>query len=388
MKNMKPIFIALAMLFLSLGLKAETDSLTISGTLTGLEKNKVVISFTDENGKNQYLSAQGVNDRFVVRVPLQRQPVAARLSVSLPYNPSAGHEMPRSPFNFFIWNKDLVIQGKASTIISLKVRGDAENNLYNELVQQTAGGELRYQELLQQMINSKSKLSPPDSAARSEEIHKISMENYKKQKAFVRAHPDAFASVFLLSRMENLYSADHYVEAWKSLAPTYKNTVLGQGIQKSVDKLTPTLAGTPVFDFERLDKDGKKVSTELLKGKTYLLDFWGSWCGPCRASHPHLKELYKKYSGKGFEIVAIAQERGKTLDESKANWLKAIKDDQINWVHILNQDGIEKQNIVKMFHISAFPTKILIDSNGKILVRVTSSATDDIDKALEKIYGI
>nr|WP_233173961.1 TlpA disulfide reductase family protein [Pedobacter sp. ASV19] len=180
----------------------------------------------------------------------------------------------------------------------------------------------------------------------------------------------------------------HYVEAWKNLAPTYKNTILGQGIQKSVDKLTPTLAGTPVFAFERLDKDGKKVSTEQLKGKTYLLDFWGSWCGPCRASHPHLKELYKKYSSKGFEIVAIAQERGKTLDESKASWLKAIKDDQINWVHILNQDGIEKQNIVKMFHISAFPTKILIDSNGKILVRVTSSATDDIDKALERIYGL
>lgn len=385
---MKPMFMAIAMLFLSLGLKAETDSLTISGTLTGLEKNKVMISFTDENGKNQYLSAQGVNDAFVVHIPVQHQPVAARLSVSLPYNPSAAHEMPRPPFNFFIWNKDLVIQGKASTIISLKARGDAENNLYNELVQETAGGELRYQELLQQMINSKSKLSPIDSAARSEEIHKISMENYKKQKDFVRAHPDAFASIFLLSRMENLYSADHYVEAWKNLAPTYKNTALGQGIQRSVDKLTPTLAGTPVFAFERLDKDGKKVSSELLKGKTYLLDFWGSWCGPCRASHPHLKELYKKYSSKGFEIVAIAQERGKTLDESKASWLKAIKDDQINWVHILNQDGIEKQNIVKMFHISAFPTKILIDSNGKILVRVTSSATDDIDKALERIYGL
>nr|WP_199083257.1 DUF4369 domain-containing protein [Pedobacter sp. ASV19] len=212
---MKPIFIALALLFLSQGLKAETDSLTISGTLAGLEKNKVIISYTDENGKNQYLSTQGVNDHFVAHVPVQHQPVAARLSVSLPYNPSAGHEMPRPPFNFFIWNKDLVIQGKTSTIISLKIKGDKENNLYNELVQQNAAGELRYQELLQQMINSKSKLSPIDSATRSEEIHKISVENYKKQKDFVREHPDAFASVFLLSRMENLYSADHYVEAWK-----------------------------------------------------------------------------------------------------------------------------------------------------------------------------
>lgn len=385
---MKPMFMAIAMLFLSLGLKAQTDSLTISGTLTGLEKNKVVISFTDEKGKNQYLSVQGEKDRFVARVPVQHQPVAARLSVSVPYNPASEHEMPRAPFNFFIWNKDVSMQGEAKSIFSVKVKGDVENNLYNELIQKTAAGELRYQQLLEQLIKPKNKLSLADSAALSEDIHAVTLENYKKQKDFIKAHPEAFTSVFLLSRLQNLYSADHYVEAWKNLAPTYKNTALGQGIQKSVDKLAPTLAGTPVFAFERLDKGGKKISPELLKGKTYLLDFWGSWCGPCRASHPHLKELYKKYSSKGFEIVAIAQERGKTLDESKANWLKAIKDDQINWVHILNQDGIEKQDIVKTFHVNAFPTKILIGADGKILLRVTASATDDIDKALERIYGL
>ena len=147
------------------------------------------------------------------------------------------------------------------------------------------------------------------------------------------------------------------------------------------------MAGTPVFAFERLDKDGHKVSPELLKGKTYLLDFWGSWCGPCRASHPHLKTLYSKYKDKGFEIVAIAQERGKTLDDCKATWLKAIQEDQINWVHLLNQDGIEKQNLVSTYHVNAFPTKILIGADGKIILRITASATDDIDQALKRIYG-
>jgi len=129
------------------------------------------------------------------------------------------------------------------------------------------------------------------------------------------------------------------------------------------------------------------VRLSAYKGRTILLDFWGSWCGPCRASHPHLKELYKKYKDKGFEIIAIAQERGKTLHESKNSWLKAIADDDINWVHILNQDGVEKQDLVKSYRVNAFPTKILVDTEGKIILRITASATDDIDKALEKVYG-
>ncbi|MNL33255.1 Thiol-disulfide oxidoreductase ResA [compost metagenome] len=162
---------------------------------------------------------------------------------------------------------------------------------------------------------------------------------------------------------------------------------MAKDIEKTVQRLSLTKAGTPVFDFERTDKDGNKVSTAALKGRTYILDFWGSWCGPCRASHPHLKELYKKYKSKGFEIVAIAQERGKSLEESKAKWLKAIEEDGISWVHILNQDGIEKQDIVKTFNVNAFPTKILIGADGKIITRTTSGASDAIDKAMEKIYG-
>ncbi|WAC42663.1 TlpA family protein disulfide reductase [Pedobacter sp. SL55] len=115
--------------------------------------------------------------------------------------------------------------------------------------------------------------------------------------------------------------------------------------------------------------------------------FWGSWCGPCRASHPHLKELYSKYKADGFEIIAIAQETAKNLDDARAAWLKAIEEDQINWVHILNRDGVEQQNILKDYGVNSFPTKILVDKDGKIILRISASATDDIDKALEKIYG-
>lgn len=384
---MKLMLLTAGILFFSLYLKAQRgDSVTVTGTLVGLNNNKLSISFIDDLGKKQYTSVLGLNDQFSVHIPVQKRPVSANLYISWPRNSPEVVQMPLPPLNFFIWNKDLQLKGNARQINVAQVQGDEENDLYSDLTRRGTKGEIRYQELLERIV-SKTKLSVKDSLALHQEIREIFMSNADRQKKFIKSNPGAFASVFLLGRMSNNYTADNYVAAWEALLPTYKNTPEGEGIKKELQKLAPTMAGTPVFAFERLDKDGKMVSPELLKGKTYLLDFWGSWCGPCRASHSHLKSVYKKYKKKGFEIVAIAHERGKTLDDSKASWLKAIHEDQINWVHILNQDGIEKQNLVSTYHITAFPTKILVGADGKIIFRISGGATNDLDKELERIYG-
>lgn len=383
---MKLLYLTVGMLLCALFSKAQTDSITISGTITGLASQRLNISFADVDGKNQYKSVLGVNNQFTMRLPVQSRPVPARLTISFPEKTGL-NPMMLPPLNLFIWNKNLQIKGDAAYIHVAAVQGDPENERYSALIQQGAKSEIRYRELLPTAFDKNIKRSPQDSIKLHKEIRELSLAGYLREKEFVKNNPNAFASVFLLGRLGSFYTADDYLKAWNALSLTYKHTPEAAGIKKTLEKLAPTMAGTPVFAFERLDKDGNKVSPELLKGKTYLLDFWGSWCGPCRASHPHLKTLYSKYKDKGFEIVAIAQERGKTLDDCKATWLKAIQEDQINWVHLLNQDGIEKQNLVSTFHVNAFPTKILIGADGKIILRITASATDDIDQALKRIYG-
>ncbi|WP_158085166.1 TlpA family protein disulfide reductase [Niastella vici] len=113
----------------------------------------------------------------------------------------------------------------------------------------------------------------------------------------------------------------------------------------------------------------KNVDLNALKGRYVLLDFWGSWCRPCRASHPHLKELYAKYKDKGFEIVGIASEHAKTKEDCIAAWKNAIAQDGITWLQVLNNENAVKFDAVKEYSVTAFPTKILLDKDGNIIGR-------------------
>lgn len=114
-----------------------------------------------------------------------------------------------------------------------------------------------------------------------------------------------------------------------------------------------------------------------------LLDFWGSWCGPCRASHPHLKALEAKYAPKGLAVINIASENGANARET---WLQAIEEDGMTWTQILNNEGRENCDVVKEYAITAFPTKVLIGPDGKILVRAVGES-EPIDQKLQEIFG-
>jgi len=373
---------------------AQTDSITISGKLNGLANNGVYIAFADDEGKTKSHKTMAMNDVFSFKVPKLKSPATARFDVSFNRGLSAtvnGSSIgnPAPVLDLFIYDRDIRIVGEASLVQLAMVTGDDENNSFNVYKQQIKADEQQVYETTVALFNAKYHNQPlaGDANALQEEANAARFRTYQKQKDFVVAHPDAFASVFLMSRLQNLYNANDYTKVWNSLSDKYKNHPAAKGINGYIAKISSTLAGATAVTFERRDKDGKFINLSDYKGKTILLDFWGSWCGPCRASHPHLKTLYDKYKAKGFEIIAIAHERGKTIEESKANWLKAIAEDGINWVHILNQDGIEKQDIVKSYQVTGFPTKILIDQNGKVILRVTASATDDIDQELKKIYG-
>ena len=105
---------------------------------------------------------------------------------------------------------------------------------------------------------------------------------------------------------------------------------------------------------------GDTIRLSSLKGKVVLLDFWASWCGPCRVSNRNLAKLYSKYKDKGFEILGVS------LDDEKAKWKNAIKQDKIKWLQV-NEGGGWEAKTALTWNISAIPTSYLIDKDGKLL---------------------
>jgi len=209
---------------------------------------------------------------------------------------------------------------------------------------------------------------------------------------FVEDHPDSYISLYALEENNGMYSADSYAVAYEKLSRRLKSTHAAQSIRDRITalkKLTPI--GTAAQNFTRKDQNGKTVRLSDYKGKLVILDFWGSWCGACRQSHPHLKQLYAAYKNRGLEIIAIANENvhgQKTpLSKSKAAWLAAIKKDDVNWVHVLNDEGTGDLDIVKAYQVNAYPTKFLLDKDGKILLRIEDIQNVEIDEVVKSILG-
>jgi len=124
--------------------------------------------------------------------------------------------------------------------------------------------------------------------------------------------------------------------------------------------------GKRAIDFTITDQNGKEISLSDLEGKLVLIDFWASWCGPCRQENPNVVEAYEKYhdekfvNGKKFEIISVS------LDKDKSKWKKAIKKDNLKWkYHGLDQDGA----VSRMYNVRSIPYSFLIDGEGNILAQ-------------------
>ena len=179
---------------------------------------------------------------------------------------------------------------------------------------------------------------------------------------------------FLLNRMSsqdamNFY--DQYEIIYDGFDSQLKNSENGKKFRESLEKFKQSKIGSTAPAFSLKDLNNKEITLSELNDKFVLIDFWASWCLPCREENPYLKKMYDDYSKKGLEIISIS--RDKDLDA----WRKAISQDKMNWINISTE--INKSEIEKEYFVNGIPHKILIDKNGIIIGKWKGSGITNLE---------
>jgi peroxiredoxin len=201
-------------------------------------------------------------------------------------------------------------------------------------------------------------------------------ERQKLELEFVKNNPNSIVSAYILSVYSTSWGKAKAMELFDKFSQENKNSAYGKKIANYIRLNKGPKIGEQFADFEMPDPNGKSKKLSDLKGKTILLEFWASWCGPCRQENPNLVKTYQKFKPKGFEVFAVS------LDQEKESWLQAIEKDSLNWENVSDLKGDDNEASL-IYGINGTPDNFLIDQNGVIIGR--NLRGDELNEKLAEI---
>ena len=220
---------------------------------------------------------------------------------------------------------------------------------------------------LDDLFNLKAKNSPFFSdVVRFREENKGNAHSDNVQK-FIENNPNSVYAAYLYTITMSRRSAEEVEDFFNRLSLNVQNSAFGKIIHTFMETAKRTAPGQPAPNFTQKDINGNTVTLEQFRDNYVMLVFWGSWCGPCRRSHPHLMEWLNKYKGSPLQVIGFAS------DKDRDAWKKAIADDQLDFIHCNLFDRPNGENVQTMYNIRNFPTKVFIDPQGRMVGTVVGA---------------
>lgn len=387
---MKFILFSLTLLIVAHGISQQKNdgSFTINGTVTNLTNGYVYLRYQNKDGKYANDSAALQNGKFSFK-GLVAEPVMASLS-----GKTVSRSMDDPNYtSFFLEPSVINITVADKAFKSATITGSITEKEYAELKQKRQNIEKRWAVVMDTLheVNKRSNFEYQE--LKNWVLTPYFEEMTDVESEFVKKHPTSYVTAYL-ARFGRNYSSDSLAKLYKAFPEKVRQSSYGKAIVAELEKRKIGVPGTVAASFSTTDIDGQPLSLADLKGKYVLLDFWASWCVPCRKANPHLKELYAQYKDKGFEIVGVSD------DDSKPDaWKAAVAKDGLPWKHILRGMKMTREadkvnidrshDILDFYNVSSLPTQILIDKDGKIIGRYSEGASEQasLDEKLQAIFN-
>ncbi len=330
-----------------------TGALIVKGKIEGLSIGTVSVT-TEVFGQKKTFDAPLAQGRFEVKIT-QPSPTLYSLVIK---------EDPAGRLLFFADNGIVQIDAVKGNIANAKISGSLSNKEFSQYNSMVASYDLKLasiQQVYSELEQSGELLPKQDSL---ENVFNLTVQKKDSSiQSWIKTHTQSFVSplVMILNYADN---GDPVMmrPMFDGFTSDVKKSYYGNFLDGLMARKEGLNIGKNAPLFSQSDPQGKPITLESFRGKYVLIDFWASWCGPCRQENPNLVRTYQKFKNRNLEILGVS------LDNSKDKWLQAIKDDQLTWPHVSDLK-FWRNEVAVQYGVQSIPANFLLDKEGKIIAK-------------------